>query len=113
MDTKLLTVWTALMTDTGVWSPNLPQEDTLSSETELLVTGTISQPGIAFSIPASNHVVIEIFDMLGRKISSLIDGYYGSGEFRFGVPQSVGNGPYLVRMTTEDGVYVAKLNVAR
>jgi len=114
MDTKSLSVWTAIVTDTGPWSRDEPQaEDTIPTSTQLLVTGGMSQPGIAFTLPGSQHVLIEMFDLLGRKIATLIDGFYGSGEFRLGIPQSVANAAYIVRMTTNDGVLMAKLGVAR
>ncbi|MDX1429208.1 MAG: T9SS type A sorting domain-containing protein, partial [Rhodothermales bacterium] len=38
------------------------------------------QTAIRFDVPQSQHVTIEVFDMLGRKVATLVDGSLGPGS---------------------------------
>ena len=59
---------------------------------------------LSFSLPKSDHVMLEIFNSLGEKISTLIDRNeaVGSHFIRFS-SRELPNGTYFYRLTTTDG----------
>jgi flagellar hook assembly protein FlgD len=65
-----------------------------------------SETTISYSIPVNNNVSIEIYDIQGKKIKTLVNEYQASGN-HFVVwygkderEQSVNNGLYFCRITT-------------
>jgi hypothetical protein len=59
---------------------------------------------IRFSLPRSGRVELTLFDLLGQKVSSLLDGEYAAGTYSVSVDGSdLSSGMYLYRLTTEDG----------
>jgi len=63
-----------------------------------------AQTTIQFSIPAAQDVRLEVYDVLGRRVSVLHDGGLPAGqhEVRFEAP-NLTNGMYLYRLTTPGG----------
>jgi hypothetical protein len=107
MDDSVLSVWTAIVQDTGTLAEPPTNMVTIQA------TGSLALPGIDFSIAYYGHVSIELFDLLGRKVSTLLDGTYGAGEYRIPIPQTVSNGSYFAQMTSLVGIHVAKINISR
>jgi hypothetical protein len=62
---------------------------------------------IAFTLPQSGNATLEVYDLLGRQVVTLMDGFQTAGEHlvpwdgrnRFG--ESVASGIYFYRLTTE------------
>ncbi len=111
MDDSLLSVWTALVHDSDGFFGSVTAKPEFSESIQ--ATGTLELPGVAFSVAEYGHVHIDLFDLLGRKVFTLLDGTFGSGEYRIPVPQTVTNGAYFAEMTSASGMNVAKINVAR
>jgi hypothetical protein len=60
---------------------------------------------IRFSVPVTQNVVIEVFDLRGEKIATLFEGECGENaaqEVKFH-PEQVTDGIYMARMTTSTG----------
>lgn len=58
---------------------------------------------ISFQIPAASKVNLEVFDILGRKISTLIDGQLAAGTHQITFDAShLASGLYLYRIQTEN-----------
>ena len=91
---SLLSVWTAPIYDSGlslaVAQHPLPEK---------LWTINGQRTSLAFSLATSKHVSIELFDLLGKKVSSLLSGTFASGEYHIAVPQDLPAAAYIARMT--------------
>ncbi len=111
MDDSVLSVWTAIVQDSDALFSAV-QEEPVNIES-IQATGSIELPGIDFTIADQGHIDIGLFDVLGRRVSTLLDGTFGAGEYRIPIPQSVANGSYFAKMTTLAGINVAKINVTR
>ncbi len=63
-----------------------------------------AQTTIQFSLPASQKVRLEIYDVLGRRVAILVDGPMAAGqhEVQFSAP-ALSNGMYLYRLSTPTG----------
>ncbi len=107
MDDSALSVWTAIVQDTGTLA------EAPSNNVSIEATGSMELPGIDFSIADYGHVNIDMFDVLGRRVSTLLEGTYGAGEYRIPIPQFVPNGAYFIQMTSLAGMNAAKINIAR
>jgi hypothetical protein len=74
---------------------------------------------IDFALPSRSDVRLEIFDLLGRRITTLVDDQYQPGKYsvvwngqdRSGV--SVASGIYFYRLTTERGIKQEKMTLLR
>lgn len=75
-----------------------------------------SAVSIRFAIVRPQHVIIEIYDMLGRKVNMLSDGFFAEGEHAViwnGTNQrgdSVAAGVYLCRIKSQTEETTLKLN---
>lgn len=56
---------------------------------------------ISFSLPAAAHVHLDVYDILGRKVASLVNGYLtaGSHQTQFSA-SNLSSGIYMYRLTT-------------
>lgn len=95
----------------GIWRKTIPGSMVMRNDTphyELLRRTTFSM-GIStrsartaiidFTLPASNQVTINIFDISGSKISTIIDNYLMQGTHRlFWDTHTVANGCYTLRL---------------
>ncbi|HBZ00771.1 MAG TPA: hypothetical protein DEO84_05550 [candidate division Zixibacteria bacterium] len=67
-----------------------------------------SSTQISFKLPKADHVRLDIFDMLGRKVATLADGQYMAGEHRVswtGVSDAgehLASGVYFYKLKTEN-----------
>ena len=63
-----------------------------------------AQTTIQFSLPASQDVRLEIYDVLGRRVATLVDGTMTAGQHavQFTAP-NLSNGMYLYRLSTPTG----------
>jgi hypothetical protein len=56
---------------------------------------------ISFALPAGTHAVLGVYDILGRKVATLVDGYVNAGihqrEFN---AANLSSGVYLYRLST-------------
>ncbi len=74
---------------------------------------------IAYSLPQSGYVRLEIFDMAGRKIITLQDGMQQAGNYNYqwtGVDQSgrsVASGSYFYRLIMDGKVLSKKMNLIK
>lgn len=69
---------------------------------------------ITFSIPSSQHVYLEILDLLGRRITTIVDGVYPAGEQTVEwTSHQAATGVYLYRLRAEGRVAVRKLMILR
>jgi hypothetical protein len=65
---------------------------------------------IEFTIPAPERVTISLFDILGRKVATLVDKDYASGTFTLTVDGSkLSSGNYFYRMEAGDFVATKKM----
>jgi flagellar hook assembly protein FlgD len=63
-----------------------------------------SSTQISFKLPKADHVRLDIFDMLGRKVATLANGQYMAGEHRVSWAGVSDSGEHL-----SSGVYFCKL----
>jgi hypothetical protein len=74
---------------------------------------------IRFEVPKPSHVLIKIYNVLGREVRTLVDGKLGAGRFaeiwdgRTDYGETVGSGIYFVRMQTNEFISLKKLVVVR
>ena len=70
---------------------------------------------IRFSIPKYDHVTLEVFDLLGRKVKTIVDEFRHAGSHivhwngRNSVNQQVASGMYMYRLKAGDHVMVKKM----
>ena len=113
-------VWTAIVSDTmDLLQPTNTIPNIKSLPDLLTVSGGV-RPGLVFSLSRHEHVTLQLLDLLGRQVALLINGDYGAGEYHIGIPESIINGSYLVRMVTigqgdpePENERTAKLVIAR
>jgi hypothetical protein len=69
---------------------------------------------IRFSVPKREHITLAVFDILGRKLSNLVDGVLESGlhEAVFDGPH-LSSGVYFVRLTSENCSVVKRMMLLR
>ncbi|HZK75953.1 MAG TPA: T9SS type A sorting domain-containing protein [Candidatus Kapabacteria bacterium] len=115
MDDSAMSVWTALVMDTGnaLNPPPLGVEQPFSEAAGISSTGSPAEPGITFSTAESGPVEIELYDLLGRSVAVLINGTYGPGECHFGLPDHIPNGNYMAKLRSGGQQWVTKVFVDR
>ena len=65
---------------------------------------------ISFALPRTSPVTLDLFDIKGRKVESVIDGEMNVGEHEIDVAtDSLTGGVYLYRLTTDEDSAVRKL----
>ncbi len=73
-----------------------------------------AQTKIAFAIPVSGQVSIEAFDLLGRKVETLFDGFKESGRHELVWDCSkLSTGVYFYRLTAGDQTAVKKMTLIK
>jgi hypothetical protein len=78
-----------------------------------------SHSAVRFDLARASHVRLDVFDLSGRRVTSLADRAFAPGRFRIdwngrdGGGAAVGPGLYFVRMTTSAGTQGARLAVVR
>jgi len=65
---------------------------------------------ISFSLAESSHTVIELYDLSGKKISTVLDQDLDAGDHRVELNRNqLGNGIYLVQLRTDDQISTMKV----
>jgi len=69
---------------------------------------------IAFSLPHAANVSVKVFDMLGREVATLVNGYTASGlhEIQFDAT-NLASGVYVYRLTSGSFTAVKKMTVVK
>ena len=92
-----MSVWMAIVNDTGIAAPSTPIIPDTNSDATLTITSG-SLPGVAFTLPSQQLVDIELLDLLGKNVATLISGEFGVGEYHIEFPSNIANGMYFVKM---------------
>ena len=67
-----------------------------------------------FELPIESSVRIDIYDMIGRRVTTLVDGRLEAGSHeRIWDATSFSSGVYISRMVTDNGVFVKKLTLIK
>ncbi|MCP4229321.1 MAG: T9SS type A sorting domain-containing protein [bacterium] len=66
-----------------------------------------------FTIPEARHVTIDIYDIKGRKVETVIDETFVEGEHSIGYEHSLSAGIYLYRLQADSDIAVKKMVVVR
>ncbi len=119
---------TSLGSSSSVWLVRIAEDFTCIEESEDL--GNISS-GLHFSTVTPNPVLshmsfdlntmvsgsadISVYDLSGRRVAVIHSGHLieGAHSFMWAVPQTVGNGTYIVRASCGDLLAVTKITVIR
>jgi hypothetical protein len=75
------------------------------------VTSSLN-PLISYSLPAAGHISLELFDISGKLVSTLVSGYHPAGSYScslLAAHHSLACGVYLVRLETAGRQVVRKL----
>lgn len=69
---------------------------------------------LRFDLPIQSSVKIDIYDMLGRRVATLVDGTLPAGSHeQVWDASSFSSGVYVSRMVTNNGVFVKKLTLIK
>jgi hypothetical protein len=74
-----------------------------------------SETVLRFAVPHASHIRLEVFDILGKQVTTLVDGQLPAGYHQArwagqsGQGEAVGTGVYFARMITPEGMHVRKL----
>ena len=69
---------------------------------------------IAYAVPAATKVLLEVFDVLGRKVATLVDETKQVGEYSVDFDaSSLVSGVYMCRMTTPNTSIMKKMTLVR
>ncbi|HCD53002.1 MAG TPA: hypothetical protein DEQ34_11175, partial [Balneolaceae bacterium] len=69
---------------------------------------------IKFSLPQGEHVKLEVFNMLGKKVSTLVDEYKNAGEYSFTINAiGMSSGVYIYRLSSSSSQITRKMTLIR
>jgi hypothetical protein len=76
------------------------------------------ETNILFDLPADGHVTVTLYDMLGRRVRTLFDGYMAGGAAESRAPLKVRlsglpSGTYVCRLTGPGGTDMNKMMILR
>jgi hypothetical protein len=95
-----------------VWGgATLPTEGPLSLEHQ---GRGLQLNSLNYHLPNNGMIKLELFDLLGRKISTLESGYRQTGNHAFHMEaQALPSGVYLLKLTASEGVLTEKVAIVR
>ncbi len=65
---------------------------------------------IEYSVPAKSHIELSIYNLLGQKVATLVDGYKQAGTYSVGWDaENVSSGVYYYRLASDDWNLVQKM----
>jgi len=97
---KLVTAWT----DSTI--PKLSSPPTIA----LFPNPFNGDAQIQYSIGKDSHVVVDVYDIIGRKVKSLDEGYQQAGAYIVNFRgENLASGVYLLRLRTSSGYRTAKV----
>jgi hypothetical protein len=99
-----LSVWTAPIFDTA------PSFQYFASQNALRAVNAL-RPSLQIDLWTYQSISLELFDMLGRKVATLLSGDYGAGAYRIQLPPGVAAGAYVARLTGSGPTVTAKVTV--
>lgn len=69
---------------------------------------------IRYGLPQAGHVRLDVFDLLGRRVATLVDGVQAAGRYEATFDGSgLGDGVYLYRMASGTFVETRRMVLAR
>jgi hypothetical protein len=69
---------------------------------------------IRFDLPIQSEVKFEIYDMLGRKVATIIDETLSAGSYeRVWDASNLSSGVYITRLVTSNGVFTNKMTLIK
>jgi hypothetical protein len=75
---------------------------------------SLSENFVQFTLPSSDQIELNLFDLLGRRMAALEDGYHAAGEHTVRFDQrAFPSGMYLIRLEAGGEVAVKKIVVVR
>ena len=81
---------------------------------KLSVPGVVSgNARLTFSVPVSGKVNISVFDITGRKVSTLYNGIAEAGTHAVSLPTNLAEGVYLVKMNAGSRDFVSRFVVVK
>lgn len=67
-----------------------------------------------FDLPHDSHVKLEIYNILGQRVETLVDQYLPAGSYSYEWNGSkMASGIYLYSLTTDSGVYTRKMTLMK
>ena len=67
----------------------------------------------SFALPRPCRARLDVYDLAGRKVTTVVDGHLAAGEHAYPTPLSLAPGVYVYRLTADDFAAARKLVVAR
>jgi len=112
------TGWTALFQDeitnvreTVDEGPGLPRNFALTQNYPNPFNPTTN---INFSVPAASHVTLTVFNMVGQKVATLVDGVRAAGTYTISWDASnLSSGIYVYRLEAGDKVFANKMTLIK
>lgn len=92
----------------GDRSRSRPQKASLS--VPVAVRGGLT---LKFTLPKPSKVKLSMFTASGRRVATLIDGYYDAGTHEVFVPHNLRSGIYFIRLESDSSVLTEKVAVVR
>ncbi|MEO1479906.1 MAG: T9SS type A sorting domain-containing protein, partial [Bacteroidota bacterium] len=75
---------------------------------------TTSTATVGFTLPTAEEARVEVFDLLGRRATTLADGFRAAGEHRVTLDATrLPSGVYVVRLSTPTTSLAERVTVAR
>lgn len=69
---------------------------------------------IAYQVPASGHVLLTVYDIVGRKVATLVDEVQSAGRYAtFFDASSLASGVYFYKLTTGNYTQVKRMSVVK
>ncbi|NUQ80461.1 MAG: starch-binding protein [Bacteroidetes bacterium] len=105
----------------GAWYNSKPVVVSASSETPLSFSLGNPWPNpfnptarIPVTLPTSQKIRLEVYDLLGKQAMVLANGVYPRGKYEFGIRATgLASGMYIVRLTGAEGIRTQRLVLAR
>lgn len=74
----------------------------------------ISHNQVSFEIPKAGNIKLDLFDLLGRKVRPIEDGYFSAGSYNIHFDRGdLASGVYFIRLKVECGQTVVKTTIVR
>ena len=69
---------------------------------------------IVYALPVASHVSIDVFDVTGRKIATIVDGFRNAGHHSISFNgSSLASGIYLYRIRSDESVQIKKMMLVK
>jgi len=69
---------------------------------------------VTFMVPESSHVTVEVFNVVGQRVSELVNGQLNGGVHKLTFDaSSLSSGIYLIRMRTSEHIFTRKMTLVK